>query len=262
MISSKMILAVVEGNEITSLPDDLYIPPDHLEIFLETFSGPLDLLLYLIKKQNIDILNIPVAKITKQYMEYIDLMNNLKLELAAEYLLMAAMLCEIKSRMLLPRHETIDDDEDDPRAELVRRLLEYEQIKQAANDIDLLERVERDIMPFNIDYDVTNIERPLVDVTFESLIESFKDVLLRADNYTEHLVEKEKLSIRERMSNILDILQNKSFAEFSELFSYQEGRHGLVVTFIAVLELVKQAMVKLVQTGSYSQIHVSVIQCN
>lgn len=257
MSTSKEIFAVVDGNEITSLPDDLYIPPDHLEVFLETFSGPLDLLLYLIKKQNIDILNIPVSKITKQYMEYIDLMNNLKLELAAEYLLMAAMLCEIKSRMLLPRQEKIDEDEADPRAELVRRLLEYEQIKQAANDLDALDRIERDIMPFKIDYDETAIDRPQVDVSFDALIEAFRDVLLRADNYADHMVEKEKLSIRERMANVLSILNNQSFAEFSELFSYQEGRHGLVVTFIAILELVKQSMIKLVQTGSYSQIHVS-----
>ncbi len=253
------VLAVVEGEEITALPDDLYIPPDALEIFLETFSGPLDLLLYLIKKQNLDILNVPVAKITKQYMDYIALMKTLKLELAAEYLLMAAMLCEIKSRMLLPRQQTEDEEEDDPRAELIRRLLEYEQIKQAATDIDDLPRVERDVVPVQVSYDKEAIERPEVDVSFDALMHAFRDVLLRADNYAHHTIEKETLSIRERMADVLDRLQQRSFSEFTDLFSFREGRHGLVVTFIAILELVKQSMIKLVQTDSFSPIHLSVV---
>lgn len=254
------VLAIVNGEVCNSLPEDLYIPPDALEVFLETFTGPLDLLLYLIKKQNIDILNIPVTKITKQYMDYIALMKTLKLELAAEYLLMAAMLCEIKSRMLLPRQAVEEEDEDDPRAELVRRLLEYEQIKQAADDIDNLPRIERDVMPIKANYDKSSIEQPQVDVSFDSLIAAFRDVLLRAENYAHHTIEKETLSIRERMGAILDRVQNKPFAEFTELFSFKEGRHGLVVTFIAVLELVKQSMIKLVQTNSFSPIHVSMVE--
>lgn len=257
---SDYVFAVVDGEELTDLPEDLYIPPDALEVFLETFSGPLDLLLYLIKKQNLDILNIPVAKITKQYMDYIALMKSLKLELAAEYLLMAAMLCEIKSRMLLPRQETQEDEEDDPRAELVRRLLEYEQIKQAADDLDELPRVERDLIPIAVDVDSSDIERPLPDVSFEALISAFGDVLMRAENYAHHTIEKETLSIRERMGQVLDKLQTQQFAEFNELFSYKEGRHGLVVTFIAVLELVKQSMIRLVQTNIFSPIHISMVK--
>lgn len=259
MAASTEALAVVNGEVVDTLPEDLYIPPDALEVFLETFTGPLDLLLYLIKKQNIDILNIPVAKITKQYMEYIELMKTLKLELAAEYLLMAAMLCEIKSRMLLPRHQTEEEDEDDPRAELIRRLLEYEQIKQAAEDIDNLDRIERDLMAVDVSFDESQIERPLPDVDFDALIAAFRDVLLRMENYAHHTIEKESLSIRERMAQVLDKVKSKSFAEFSELFSYKEGRHGLVVTFIAVLELVKQSMVKIVQNDSFSPIHIRMV---
>lgn len=253
-------LATVNGESFTDLPEDLYIPPDALEVILENFSGPLDLLLYLIKKQNIDILNIPVALITKQYMEYIEIMQNLKLELAAEYLLMAAMLCEIKSRLLLPRQPTEEEDEADPRAELVRRLIEYEQIKNAAEDLDELPRVERDVLPVKVDFDDTDIERPQPDVSFDALISAFRDVLLRADNFAHHTIEKEALSIRARMGEVLDYVKQRSFAEFTELFHHKEGRHGLVVTFIAVLELVKQSMVKLVQTSLFSPIHIRVIQ--
>lgn len=260
MDHSQEILAVIDGEDFTALPDDLYIPPDALEVFLETFSGPLDLLLYLIKKQNIDILNIPVAAITKQYMDYIELMDSLKLELAAEYLLMAAMLCEIKSRMLLPKQVHEEEDEIDPRAELVRRLLEYEQIKQGALGIDALLRVERDILPVTVAFDASCVVKKQPDVSFEALMEAFRDVLLRTENQADYEIEKEKLSIRERMGLVLDKLQYQPFAEFSELFTFQEGRHGLVVTFIAVLELVKQSMIKLVQTDLFSPIHVSVVK--
>ena len=191
-------------------------------------------------------------------MDYIDLMDVLKLELAADYLLMAAMLCEIKSRMLLPRQEIEEEDEEDPRAELVRRLLEYEQIKQGAEGIDDLERIERDVVHLLVDYDGTEIKRPMPEVSFDALMQAFKDVLLRADNNAHYAIEKETLSIRERMGSVLTLLQHQPFASFSDLFSFKEGRHGLVVTFIAILELVKQSMIKLVQTDLFSPIHVSV----
>lgn len=254
------VYARVDGQAITELPADLYIPPDALEVFLETFEGPLDLLLYLIKKQNLDILNIPVALITKQYMDYIGLMEALRLELAAEYLVMAAMLCEIKSRMLLPRQNVLEEEEEDPRAELVRRLLEYEQIKQAADDLDALPRLERDVIVAGVGYDSSSLNRPLPEVSFEELLRAFRDVLQRADNYAHHAIKKEQLSIRERMGQILEKLQQANFASFSELLAVSEGRHGLVVTFIAVLELVKQSMITLVQSGPFNPIHVRVVQ--
>jgi segregation and condensation protein A len=258
MNALETIKAVVDGKDVTALPHDLYIPPDALEVFLETFSGPLDLLLYLIKKQNIDILNIPVSKITKQYMDYIAIMDVLKLELAAEYLVMAAMLCEIKSRMLLPQTEDEEEHEADPKAELVRRLLEYEQMKQGAHDLDSLPRVERDVLPVCVDYDTSIIERPQPEVSFEALIHAFRGVMQRVDNNAHYSIAKEVLSIRERMGSVLNTLQYQPFARFSDLFSYKEGRHGLVVTFIAILELVKQSMIKLVQTDLFSPIHMSV----
>lgn len=251
-------LAMVGGEAYTTLPEDLYIPPDALEVFLETFEGPLDLLLYLIKKQNLDILNIPVARITNQYMEYITLMKAMRLELAAEYLVMAAMLCEIKSRMLLPRQEESDDEEADPRAELVRQLLEYERFKQAATDLDTLPRLERDVVVAHSECDTTTIEKPLPDVSFEALIQAFRDVLVRAENFSHHQIQKESLSIRERMGNILERLNEEGFVYFTALFKFKEGRHGLVVTFIALLELVKQSMVNIVQTDAFSPIHVSI----
>ncbi len=251
-------LAKVGGEELTKLPEDLYIPPDALEVFLEAFEGPLDLLLYLIKKQNLNILDIPVAKITAQYMEYIGLMKSLRLELAAEYLVMAAMLCEIKSRMLLPRQEELEDEEDDPRVELIRRLLEYEQFKQAATDIDGLSRDERDTVMITVDCDTATLKKPLPDVSFDDLMAAFRNVLQRADNYAHHHIKKETLSIRERMTDVLYKLQQEKFIYFTSLFNVEEGRHGLVVTFIAVLELVKQSMIHIVQTAPFSPIHVSV----
>ncbi len=254
------IVAKVCGESITTLPEDLYIPPDALEIFLETFEGPLDLLLYLIKKQNLDILNIPVKRITEQYMEYIALMKAIKFELAAEYLVMAAMLCEIKSRFLLPRQEELEDDEDDPRAELVRRLLEYEQFKKAAEDIDALPRIERDIIPITTDVNLHGIEKTHPEVSFEELMQAFKQVLLRQKHFSHHNIQQETLSIRERMGDILNRLNHEPFAYFTSLFKPEEGRHGLVVTFVAILELVKQSMITLVQTNEFSPIHVSINQ--
>ena len=250
--------AKVLGEAVTTLPEDLYIPPDALEIFLETFEGPLDLLLYLIRKQNLDILNIPVKKITEQYMEYIALMKAIKFELAAEYLLMAAMLCEIKSRFLLPRQEELEEEEDDPRAELVRRLLEYEQFKRAAVDIDDLERLERDILPVEATADLSEIERPMPDVSFEELMKAFRTVLQRAEHLSHHHIQRESLSIRERMGDVLNALSQEPYMYFTSLFKPSEGRHGLVVTFVAILELVKQSMITLVQTDEFSPIHVSV----
>jgi segregation and condensation protein A len=251
-------VAVVSGEAVTALPEDLYIPPDALEVFLETFEGPLDLLLYLIKKQNLDILNIPVRRITSQYMEYITLMESMRLELAAEYLVMAAMLCEIKSRMLLPRQEELNEDEDDPRAELVRRLLEYERFKQAAIDLDTIPRMERDVVVAQSDCDTDSLEKPVPDVTFDALIQAFRDVLIRAENFSHHNVTRESLSIRARMGDILEKLNEEGFVYFTALFRYKEGRNGLVVTFIAILELVKQSMIHIVQTDAFSPIHVSV----
>lgn len=251
-------IATVKGEAFTELPEDLYIPPDALEIFLETFEGPLDLLLYLIRKQNLDILDIPVKRITEQYMEYIDLMRSIKLELAAEYLVMAAMLCEIKSRFLLPRHEELDEDEDDPRAELVRRLLEYEKFKRAAVELDTIPRDERDFVPVKSDADLSSLERPDPDVSFDALMQAFRDVLTRQANFAHHNIKKESLSIRQRMGDILSTLNTEPYVYFTSLFKTDEGRNGLVVTFVALLELVKQSMITIVQTDPFSPIHVSV----
>jgi len=250
-------LALFKGQAITSLPFDLYIPPDALEVFLETFEGPLDLLLYLIKKQNLDILDISLAKITKQYQAYIELMQEMKLELAAEYLLMAALLAEIKSRLLLPRH-TNNPEEEDPRAELVRRLKEYEQFKQAAENLDQLPRVGRDIFAVTIpSSDIQPLKR-LPPVHLEELLSALQDVLGRANLRTPHMIHREMLSVRERMTLILDSLQSNNFLPFTALFTYEEGRLGVVVTFIAILELLKQSAIEIVQEQLYAPIHVRV----
>jgi len=252
-------IAVVNGVAVTDVPKDLYIPPDALEVFLETFEGPLDLLLYLIKKQNVDILNIPIAEITRQYISYIDLMKEVHLELAGEYLIMAAMLAEIKSRMMLPKlpHE---EDEDDPRAELIRRLQEYERFKKAATDIDSLPRQERDIYlvePVKCDRE-TRVQQP--DVELSSLLYALKDVMSRAELFTSHEVKREALSVRERMSAMLEQLADVQFKMFTELFSVKEGRMGVVVTFLAMLELIKESLIEIVQTETYGPIHVKSIK--
>ncbi|MFK5892185.1 MAG: ScpA family protein [Pseudomonadota bacterium] len=256
-------LAIVQGSPITQMPKDLYIPPEALEVFLETFEGPLDLLLYLIKKQNIDILDIPIAKITLQYVTYVEKMHEIKFELAAEYLVMAAMLAEIKSRMLLPRSPTEEDDDMDPRAELIRRLQEYEQFKQAAEDLDQLPRLERDIFPIDMEFiQSAKIQHP--DVNLLDLISALKDVISRADKFTHHHIEKETLSVRERMSRIMAQLHensnnNKNFTSFTSLFSFEEGKSGVVVTFLAILELSKQSLLEIVQNESYGLIHLRAI---
>jgi len=252
---AEMPFAVVQGEPLALLPEDLYIPPDALEVFLEAFEGPLDLLLYLIKRQNLDVLDIPIANITKQYMTYIDLMESMRLELAAEYLLMAAMLAEIKSRMLLPRPESLDE-EDDPRAELVRRLQEYERFKQAAENLDELPRQERDSFIAKAEPPALELTRPDAEVELSDLLAAFKDILSRAEVNTHHLIQRETLSIREKMTMILSSVSAEGFADLTSLFNFEEGRRGVVVTFMAILELLKGAMIDLVQAESFAPIYV------
>jgi len=253
-----MPFALVQGEPLTMIPQDLYIPPDALQVFLDAFEGPLDLLLYLIKRQNLDVLNIPIATITKQYMEYIDLMDTMALELAAEYLVMAAMLAEIKSRMLLPRPEECAD-EDDPRAELIRRLQEYEQFKKAAEDMDALDRLERDIFLTDIEVPKFAVEMPLPGVKINDLVMAFRDVVNRAEQYASHHVQREPLSVRERMVFVLETLSSDCFTSFLDLFDPREGRMGLVVSFLAILELLKESMIELVQSESYAPIYIKAI---
>lgn len=254
---SEMPFALVYGKAYTDVPKDLYIPPDALEVILESFEGPLDLLLYLIRRQNIDILEIDVAEITLQYVRYVELMDAMKFELAAEYLVMAAMLAEIKSRMLLPRSsEAEDEDEDDPRASLIRRLQEYERFKQAAQDLDEVPRELRDFHVARAEAPDRNITRPEPEVEMKELLLALSEVLRRADMFESHQVEREKLSTRERMGQVLDSLRGRAFVPFVSLFKVSEGRLGVVVTFLAVLELIKEALVEIVQTEDLGPIHV------
>jgi segregation and condensation protein A len=252
----EMPFAVVQGTPIIEPPKDLYIPPDALEVFLEAFEGPLDLLLYLIKRQNLDILDIPIARITEQYMSYIDMMEEMKLELAAEYLVMAAMLAEIKSRMLLPRPRGEDEDEDDPRAELVRRLQEYERFKKAAEDLAALPRMEREWHDVVVEFDRSVSSPPLPDVTLDVLLEAFQEVLRRADMFADHSIHREPLSVRERMSKVLDLARTDNFTVFHDFFTASEGRAGAVVTLIAILELLKEALIEIVQNAEHDPIYV------
>lgn len=250
-------LALVYGEAMTALPVDLYIPPDALEVILEAFEGPLDLLLYLIRKENIDILDIQVAQITHQYMGYVELMKAVRLELAAEYLVMAAMLAEIKSRMLLPRsRHSAADEEDDPRAELIRRLQEYERIKTAAEDLDEIPRLGRDVFIAKAVAPDARSRRLVPDVAFEEVLLAMAEVLRRANMFESHQISRETLSTRERMSMVLEALRDGSFVPFARLFSIEEGRLGVVVTFMAILELVKESLIELVQNEPYSEIHV------
>jgi segregation and condensation protein A len=252
----EMPFAIVQGEALTTLPRDLYIPPDALEVILEAFEGPLDLLLYLIKRQNLDILDIPIAEITRQYMSYIEVMQELRLELAAEYLVMAAMLAEIKSRMLLPRPVLGDGEEDDPRAELVRRLQEYERFKQAALDIDALPQISRDVFSTSAEPPERNQARPHPDVNLRELLLAFREVLTRAEMFTHHHIQREPLSVRERMSRVLSSLAPDRFTDFASLFTVEEGRMGVVVTFLAVLELIKESLIELIQAEAFGPIHV------
>ncbi len=252
---SEMPFALVQGEPLTVIPQDLYIPPDALLVFLEAFEGPLDLLLYLIKRQNLDVLNIPIAAITRQYMEYIHLMEHLELELAAEYLVMASMLAEIKSRMLLPRPAE-SQDEDDPRAELIRRLQEYEQFKQAAEDLDSLDRLERDTYLTNIDIPEFEVKLNLPTVDLNDLMNAFRDVVNRAEQFASHHVDREPLSVRERMVMVLERVSADDFTSFNDFFNPAEGRMGVVVSFIAILELLKESLIELVQAEPYAPIYV------
>lgn len=252
----EMPFAVVDGEPVTTLPQDLYIPPYALQVFLEAFEGPLDLLLYLIRRQNIDVLDIPIAEITKQYVQYIELMSELQLELAGEYLVMAAMLAEIKSRMLLPRPVEDDEDEDDPRAELVRRLQEYERYKKAAQDMSDLPRLERDVYVASADAPERKVVQKLPDVTMKELLLAFHDVLRRAEMFTNLHLQREPLSVRQRMSEILSRIKASSFTGFGDLFDPEEGRMGVAVTFIAILELLKESVVEVVQADEYAPLHV------
>ena len=246
----------VRGEVLTKLPQDLYIPPDALRVFLEAFEGPLDLLLYLIKKQNLDILDIPIADITRQYVEYVELMRGLKLELAAEYLVMAAMLAEIKSRMLLPRPAEEEDEIGDPRAELVRRLQEYERYKKAAFDLDELPRIDRDTFVGQALAPPMECSVAYPHVVLPEVLSALKEVLERAHLYTSHYVAREPLSIRERMSIVLSTVKADTFTVFTSLFTVEEGRMGVTVTLIAILELIRQSIIELVQAEPYAPIYV------
>ena len=254
----EMPFAIVEGNPVTELPRDLYIPPEALEVFLEAFEGPLDLLLYLIRRQNLDILDIRVAEITRQYMQYIELMQALQFELAAEYLVMAAMLAEIKSRILLPRPVSDEDEEEgDPRAELIRRLQEYERYKEAAENLDALPRSDRDLFAATATAPPMDQQRPVPDVEMKELLLARSEVMQRADRFQSHNVKFERLSTRERMGEVLRrVSESADFVEFRSLFTAEEGRLGVIVTFIAVMELARENLIEIVQNELSAPIHI------
>jgi len=254
----EMPFALIQGEPLTVIPQDLYIPPNALEVILEAFEGPLDLLLYLIKRQNIDILEIPLEETTRQYMQYIELMQNLKIELAAEYLLMAAMLAEIKSRMLLPRPAE-SEDEDDPRAELIRRLQEYERFKTAAQNIDEMPRLNREIHLTNVELPEVHQDKPMPEVDLRDVLLAFKDAMARAEMYSHHHIQREALSVRERMTNVLSAISAEGFTNYTSLFTIEEGRRGVVVTLLAILELVKEQLIDLVQAEAFAPIHLKAV---
>jgi segregation and condensation protein A len=253
---AEMPFAIVQGQPYTQLPKDLYIPPDALEVFLEAFEGPLDLLLYLIRRQNLDILDIPIAEITRQYMAYIGMLEELQFELAAEYLVMAAILAEIKSRMLLPRPSGEDEEEEDPRAELVRRLQEYERFKQAAEDLDDLPRQDRDFMLAEAYVTERKVIQVPPEVDLQDMLAALRDVLHRAELYSHHNVQMEPLSVRERMTAIIDRLRESPYLEFHRFFTIEEGRMGVVVTFLALMELTRERIVDIIQNEPLGQIYV------
>ncbi len=244
------------GEPLFKMPQDLYIPPDALEVFLEAFEGPLDLLLYLIRKQNFNILDIPMAEVTKQYLSYVEQVRLTNLELAAEYLLMAAMLIEIKSRMLLPAPKTAEGDEaQDPRAELVRRLLEYERMKLAAHAIDTLPQLGRDFVKAQVHIE-QSLKPRFPDVNVVELREAWLEIFKRAKLHQHHKITREQLSVREHMTIVIKRLQGASFKEFSELFDPKQGTQVLVVTFLALLELSREALVELTQAEAFAPIYV------
>lgn len=248
--------AIISGQPLLKLPDDLYIPPDALEVFLEAFEGPLDLLLYLIKRNNMDILNIQVAQITTQYMQYVELMEASQFELAAEYLVMAATLAEIKSRMLLPRQVEEEEEEGDPRVELIRRLQEYERFKKAAEDLDELPRLGRNFHTIKVAPPELNRVAAHPDVDLREVLVALGEVIRRAEMFEQHHVQAEALSTRERMTQVLERLRGGQFVPFVTLFTLEEGRLGVVVTFLAIMELIKESLVELVQTEAFGPIHV------
>jgi segregation and condensation protein A len=251
----EMPFALVRGQPLTELPSDLYIPPDALEVILEAFEGPLDLLLYLIRRQNLDILDIPIFDITRQYMDYIALMHELRLELAAEYMAMASVLAEIKSRMLLPR-PAADDEEQDPRAELVRRLQEYERYRQAAEELDTFPRVDRDVFPASAASPPLERRQPEPQDELRELLTVFADVVRRAEMFSHHPIQREPLSVRERMSQMLASIEPGRFTDLRELLSPQDGRLGMVVTLLATLELLKEHLVEAVQAEPFGPVYI------
>jgi segregation and condensation protein A len=252
----EMPFAVVQGERYTKMPVDLYIPPDALEVFLDAFEGPLDLLLYLIRRQNLDVLDIPITQITQQYMSYIELLDDEQFELAAEYLVMAAILAEIKSRMLLPRPAAEEGVEEDPRAELVRRLQEYERFKQAAEDLENLPRADRDFAILEAWVEERKSITIPPEVDLQDLMTALKEVLSRAELFSHHQVHNEPLSVRERMSSIINRLRESPYLEFSGFFSAEEGRQGVVVTFLALMELLREHLVDMVQNEPLGKIYI------
>jgi len=258
-VQQPLPLAFVNGQALIEKPEDLFIPPDALELILEAFEGPLDLLLYLIRKQKFDIVNLPVYQVTKQYMEYVELMVDIKLELAAEYLLMAAILAEVKSRLLLPKRPDAEEDEDDPRGELIRRLKEYELVKNAAQQLDNIPRQERDVFPAQAQTsDSIAPVRVFPSVNLQEIVFGFQCAMQRSQAFEHHHIAKETLSTRERMSLILEKISSKYFTGFDELFLASEGKAGVVVTFLAILELGKENLIELVQSQPYANIHIRV----
>ncbi|PJO77767.1 segregation/condensation protein A [Neisseria brasiliensis] len=259
MRPSESAVAYVFGQPVTDIPQDLFIPPDALEVVLSSFQGPLDLLLYLIRKQNIDVLDIPMVKITEQYLHYIAQMEAYQFDLAAEYLLMAAMLIEIKSRLLLPRPEEIEDEEVDPRAELVRRLLAYEQMKLAAQGLDALPRAGRDFAWVYLPLEIA-AETKLPDVAVADLTQAWLGILSRAKHTRSHEVVREAISVRAQMTSILRRLNEHGFSRFSTLFKPEQGAAYVVVNFIALLELAKEGLVRIVQESSFDEIEIHLKQ--
>tara|TARA_Y100001970_G_scaffold98563_1_gene123935 strand:+ start:83053 stop:83892 length:840 start_codon:yes stop_codon:yes gene_type:complete len=255
----EMVLATVRGKRFTDLPEDLYVPPNSLKILLDTFTGPLDLLLYLIRKQNIDILDINVLEITQQYTAYIDFMESMEIELAGDYLVMAAYLAELKSKMILPRHEE-ENEEDDPRSELIKRLQEYQRFKEAAEKIEELPRMDRDFFAAQAKLPEFAIEQQQADVPIEEIVVALSEVMRRAEQSKAHLINFEELSTRERMTEILEQMKKNSFLEFSSLFKPQEGKIGIVVTFLAILELLKDSLIEIVQSEEFGPIYIKGIE--
>ncbi len=249
---------IFNGKRITDIPEDLFIPPEALRVIIEQFEGPLDLLLYLIKKQNIDVVDIPILPITNQYVEYINMMQQMQFELASDYLVMASTLAEIKSRMLVP-NEMEDEEEDDPRANLIKRLMEYQKYKDLSEQLDEIPRLNRDT--FIVSKILANIEKKesMPSIDLQELENAFQDVLKRAEIFASHDIQSETLSVRERMSKILDIINKNGTIKFIDCFTYEEGRMGAIVTFLAILELVKESLIDIVQNQDYSMIYLQSI---